>query len=203
MALYKAVVTIQAVTQNPEDVTTNSWHFDADSDADLLGVQTALADFYDAIRAQISNLMSPDLITTEFYRLSDPPPRRPVVTYTWSVTAWGTSTLPPECAIVLSYQAAPVSGLPQARRRNRVYLGPLSEGVLDASGTIVASIVTSIKNAASTLLDTSDAASTWTWAVWSPTNGTGADVASGWVDNAFDTQRRRGRDATFRSTFAN
>jgi hypothetical protein len=51
---------------------------------------------------------------------------------------------------------------------------------------------------ASNLLAASNPA---TLAVWSPSNGDAVPVTDGWVDNAWDTQRRRGIDRTARSTW--
>jgi hypothetical protein len=39
------------------------------------------------------------------------------------------------------------------------------------------------------------------WVVRSDTTGATAPVTDGWVDNAFDTQRRRGNRATQRNVF--
>jgi hypothetical protein len=51
------------------------------------------------------------------------------------------------------------------------------------------------------MLTASNAQGQWKWAVYSTVNMTGVNVAAGWVENAFDTQRRRGRIATIRSVF--
>lgn len=201
MALFRALVSINQTSQNPDDVITNQWHFDANTPADLADVQTALEAFYEMIADRMSNLLSPTGITTEWYQLSDPPPRRPVRTDVWSVSNYGIGTMPTEVAIVLSFQAAPISGVNQARRRNRIYIGPISSDQFTGSGLVGESTVDDIRGAAINLLDASNAATEWTWAIFSPTDGTGADVNNGWVDNAWDTQRRRGMAATMRGTW--
>jgi hypothetical protein len=40
-----------------------------------------------------------------------------------------------------------------------------------------------------------------TWSVWSEANQTASPVRDGWVDDAWDTQRRRGLDSSARTTF--
>jgi hypothetical protein len=45
------------------------------------------------------------------------------------------------------------------------------------------------------------ASASWDWVVYSPTDDAYHEVANGWVDNAWDTQRRRGYKPTSRTTF--
>lgn len=201
MALHRALITIPAVTQNPEDITTNSLYFDFDGPNIHLDITAAIAAMYESIDTRMSSRLATSGATVEYYRLSDPAPRRAVHTDPLPITNWGPDTLPTECAIVLSFQAEPISGLPQARRRGRIYLGPLSKSTVDTDGMVTDAAVAAFANAGRLLLDASDAAADWTWAVYSPTDGTGANVANGWVDDSFDTQRRRGRKATSRSLF--
>jgi len=202
MALTRALVTIPMVTGNPDDVATNTLHFDILDGGDPPG---SLTDAVEALYVGVAGLWSNLVATTgwlvEWYRLSDPTPRRPIAIRQFSITTVGTSTLPTECACVLSFQAEPVSGLPQSRRRNRIYIGPLSEAMTDTDGRITQNARNQIAGLGGDLLDASDASAEWTWATYSPTDGTGADVASGWVDNAFDTQRRRGLERTTRTVF--
>lgn len=203
MALYRALITLDAVTNNPDDVSTNTLYFDVDSVPDLLGVSEAIEDLYQSMQLWWSDRLQVNGHTIQFYQLSDPEPRRPVAQYSLSLGDVRDDTLPTECAMCLSYQAAPVSGLPQARRRGRIYVGPLAKPVCDANGFITPVAAQDLQNGASALLDASDSALTWTWSTYSPTDNQGHEVKSGWVDNAFDTQRRRGREATQRYTFAN
>jgi hypothetical protein len=122
--------------------------------------------------------------------------------------------LPNEVALCLSYQAVAISGESQARRRGRIFFGPLcnTANTLSATGECrpSAALVTALCGAA-TLLATPAATAAGDlvhWAVYSPTtdltetiDDAFQDVDNGWVDNSFDTQRRRGRDATARTTW--
>lgn len=101
--------------------------------------------------------------------------------------------------MVLSFQADKVSGLPQARRRGRVYFGPLG-GAAEASGRPGTTLLSAVVAFGAALLSESNLAD-WTWVVYSTVNNGGAPVTNGWVDNSFDTQRRRGLEWTARTTF--
>jgi len=82
-----------------------------------------------------------------------------------------------------------------------VYLGPLrtsamqtSNGLGDVRPTTV--FLTAVKNAAGRLMN--DSATNW--AVFSPTDNIAREVVSAYVDDAFDTQRRRGASPLSRLT---
>jgi hypothetical protein len=102
----------------------------------------------------------------------------------------------------LSFQGTPLSGTPQSRRRGRIYFGPFRTSGLNTQGRPAAGLITSLVNAGDALLAASDAAANWQWVIWSPTTGLEVGVANGWVDDEFDTQRRRGRVPTARTTFS-
>lgn len=204
MALYVTQAILHTTDGLPENFATNSWHCDADDLTALQLFHDELEDFYTQIGTNMSSLIddaTSDPHELKSYQLSDPEPRAVVLKTNFSLPGVGTSALPAEVAVCCSFQAAQVSGLPQARRRNRVYVGPMSQIATDSAGRVASNCQAAIRNRGSALKSASDAASTWTWAIYSPTDGTGADVDNGWVDNEFDTQRRRGRQATDRATF--
>lgn len=199
MALYRAQITIPMDSGLPEDAATNTLYFDADTEGDLDDVHDALSDFYIAIDGLYSSLVDGLGVVVNYYRMSDPEPRTPVKTNGMLTWVTDSSASPTEVALVLSYQAAKISGLPQSRRRGRIYIGPLGGGLSDRPNAV--GQINPLVAAAQGLLDASTAATTWTWAQYSPTNNEGANVVSGWVDNEWDTQRRRGRAATSRTAF--
>jgi hypothetical protein len=140
--------------------------------------------------------------TFEWYRESDTKPRAPIRITTWNLTASPTGNpLPSEVCLCMSFQATQVSGVPQARRRGRIFIGPLDVTSLETDGRPPSTARLAINNAGGALLDASQASTTWKWAVYSRVLGTGSDVANGWVDNAFDIQRRRGIQPNLRSIF--
>jgi hypothetical protein len=105
--------------------------------------------------------------------------------------------------------AAVQSGEVKATRRGRLYIGPLSGGVSNSTGSVADARPSPTQR--STLLQAAvavatGAATTPRLAVFSPTlkarGGTDDeawnDVVQVWVDDAFDIQRRRGARPTTR-----
>lgn len=201
MPLYRTQVSLANVTSIPEDRVTNTWWTIADNVAALQNFVTALVTFYQSVDAEFSSVVATTGHDIKSYDMADPEPRRPVNWDTSMTLAPGTTRLPPELAICLSFQAPPQSGVEQARRRGRVYLGPLRVAAIDSAGNIATAAATTVRNAAQTLLDSSDAIGTWSWAVYSTVDQTAITVTSGWVDQAVDIQRRRGLASPSRLTF--
>lgn len=211
MALIRAQVRLSYFSGLPEDVVTNTLYF-------ITGGVPATPAELDDIAARIESAYSEwgpwlgaplrrgtDLSEIRMYDMADPEPRVPVYTHVWTLPAASAATcLPLECSAVLSFHAAYTSGVPNARRRGRIYLGPLIASA-SASGTastfpqVVSTLVTDIV-AGAVLLGT-DVTEVVTWAQYSPTTGLASPVEGGWVDNEFDTQRRREARATTRTTW--
>nr|CRY97718.1 hypothetical protein [uncultured prokaryote] len=99
------------------------------------------------------------------------------------------SSLPPDVALCVSYRAAPPV---TARRRGRIYLGPLRGGstLVDSDGKLLDAAHDNIVAAAEGL-STSSGSNPVRWVVASRAGNTAADIVSGYVDSSFDTQRRR------------
>lgn len=163
-------------------------------------------------------------VTIKFYSHEDPvvspliwgSPKQ-VRTFTLGSAASGLS-LPGEVALVLTYHAdltdipetqtnptpPPAIIRPAARRRGRLYLGPFNSTVLtesagDLEGTPSAALINALIGAADAL-QTALPANT-VWQVYSDAEVDNFPVVGGWVDNAFDSQRRRGNLATARTTW--
>lgn len=192
----------------PEDTVTNSWHFDVRVDIlspdfipKMVEINVALRDYYTSFSPFGSSLLSPDKCRIEGYVLSDPEPRQPRYDAPFGNFTWGVNAAPTEVSLCMSYQAARQSGVPQARRRGRVYMPPMALNALGADGRPDVNVIDIINTAADTLLDASEAAADWDWIQYSPTDLQMSDIDNGWVDDEFDTQRRRGRKATTRVTF--
>ena len=137
----------------------------------------------------------------KIYNLDDTKPRAPIYeqTDTDAISGLSGTGFPNEVAACLSYHAAKLSGAIQARRRGRIYLGPLntSTGSITPTGdsrpnaTFRAAVLSAAGYAALQL-----AAAGATWAVYSPTANTAVKIDVFSIDDAFDTQRRRGMAAT-------
>jgi hypothetical protein len=163
--------------------------------------------FYNSWSVQRSGLIAWAGTRIKLYSLADPKPRVPLRDESLGITGTHSAAgMPLEVALCLSFQAPKVSGQEQRRRRGRVYLGPFTNLSGDGStGRPDATAITAITTAAQTLLDASQASSSWKWAVIHDANGV-APVAhvveNGWLDNAWDTQRRRGNAPGVRTTFS-
>lgn len=97
---------------------------------------------------------------------------------------------------------------PRARRRGRIYLGPLNDTATNATGGGTSAIRpssafrSSVTRSAKENLAAAVTSAGWIWAVFSPTAWAMGTIHHVWVDDAFDTQRRRGVAATARTTLA-
>ncbi len=206
-----ALVTLDRVGGLPEDVVVNTWHFEDDStgigDSGGIaqngpGLVARLQAFYESIGQSLLGSALTGTGTVKLYDWGDPLPRIPRRVATISFPK-GTTCYPAEVALVLSFKAADLAGGIPARRRGRVYLGPIkvAAGVNDPDARDVRpseATMTSVLNAAKAMADGGPGA--FKLATYSPTQAalTGGadaawnDVAELRIDNAFDTQRRRG-----------
>lgn len=202
--VFRTQATIRTQDDVPANFATNTWHALAPDLVEVALWHTALATFYNSISAQMGVLVKQTnpALEIESYDLDDPTPRYPVLTTTHSLSPDNTGALPPEVSICLSFQAAQISGTPQARRRNRVYIPFLKSSTNGSDGRPTTTLTNALDTAATTLLAASGTGiSDWAWVVYSPTDGTGDFIDNGWIDNEWDTQRRRGREATTRTLF--
>lgn len=212
MPLFKFQVTIPTDSAIPKDFITNTWHFFRTAAApitDYDNVRDILEDFYATAPSgggspltsyYAASLGGPAVVKA--YNIEDPIPRAPVYESTFTFNPIGTNQLPAEVALVMSFQAPRSSGVPQSRRRNRVYLGPFGTNAGSSSGRPDSTVITQVTRAGADMIDASAASATWNWVVYSGTSGAFNDVTSGWVDNAWDTQRRRGLAPSSRTTFS-
>lgn len=207
MAIGKVQMTFTSDTGLPRDSVVNTFHVQsADLAGNGEGIKACFVNFYESATASGSSInayRSVELTgagSFKLYNLADPTPRVPVFEDTF--TGMGTSgdALPSEVAVVMSYRAPYASGTPNAQRRNRIYLGPLSKSAAGASvpPRPVPLLRTTIGEAAIRLQGQLGANAT-TWVVYSKVSGLAIPVTDGWVDDAFDTQRRRGESATTRT----
>lgn len=197
-------VTFPVDTGILSDYTVNTWSFftaqgKTESEMDL--VKAALTAFYTGFDQYLSHLLTGTPIMRAYDR-SDPSPRVPWYQEAMAIVPpTAGQPMPEEVAYCLSFSAQQVSGVNMARRRGRVFLGPFNAGALGSDGRPAPEVRDAVRGGAGTLLADSLSAPEWTWQVWSSADNAGREVQSGWVDNAWDTQRRRGREATSRVAF--
>lgn len=133
---------------------------------------------------------------------------------------------PSEVAVCISYRSGAEGGVPARRRRGRIYFGPVFAAIGVEGTSQVPQIPSTFRDfclqAADDLFERlAGLGSTYRWCVYSrPYEGRAAGsvpgkpwlgaiaarpgatypITSFWMDNAFDTQRRRGERATTRTT---
>ena len=201
-----AQTSIGVVSNLTADYATNNTYWVVPDPLDLPLVGAAIKAAYDLWRPQMGSNVRQTNHVTKFYNREDPEPRAPVLTYTWSLAAAPAGTnLPPEVSLCCSFQGDLMSGQPQSRRRGRNYLPFPSSAALGVDGRPPAGAITAAVAWGDSLLEFSKSSSEHTWVVASSFGVPGefdTIITNGWVDNEFDTQRRRGRDATARTTFS-
>lgn len=214
MAVLRAQTVLQGKSNKPEDVFVNTWHFDSASTGPAAAavVRDHLVEFFNtattgtpsgaAIAGAISNVVSraANACKVKVYDLADPEPRIPIE-FAWTMGAneGGTvAELPAEVALCASFYA----GVNRPRTRGRVYLGPWSIGytvddtVLADRAIPTVDLRNRIAGALKRLI--AKPANTQNLAVYSTVDNVARIVTNGWVDDAWDTQRRRGQAATAR-----
>lgn len=219
MTILRMQVALKHTSGLAKDIASNTLYFDVSQGteaADAEEIFDKLVAFYTALPTggaqplytYFSTEMAQNGHLIKAYRLSDAEPRVPIAERSFNLPAAPNGDpLPGEVALCLSFQGARISGQPQARKRGRIYVGRLDKDSSTA-GRPSAPLISDLAKAGDTLLEASKASLTWRWHVYSPTQdaaGVGwvsSAVVDGWVDNAFDTQRRRGLAATSRTIFS-
>lgn len=216
--LVRAVM--EAASGLPQDQVVNQFTFQkatAASGSDLITCMDLVSDFYrdaqtnthsvgEYISSQINRSATHEL---QAWVITTPPMGSPDQAQAWlgPPTVGDGGGLPTEVSAVLSFHADLTNDLeesgstrPRARRRGRVYIGPLTPQAI--AGTtppyyLHSTFTETLRQAAITLFDAAETAGI-PWAVWSRVDSTLRPVVAGWTDNAPDTQRRRGPDSNVR-----
>lgn len=216
-----AVARMTSTTGLLEDEVVNTFAFRRTTtpvEANFLAMADAIDDFYNVDGAGGNNVG--DYIseavnraathTIDFYKIQVGPLGSPIWSVDWlGPGAPNTSALnlPNEVAGCLSYHAD-LSGLleesgttrPKARRRGRIYIGPLTGDAIVLSSSVPrlsTAFTAAMREAAVALMDTGDTTGN-IWGVWSREAVEVFPIVGGWTDNAPDTQRRRGLASTAR-----
>lgn len=221
-----ATVTLTASSGNPADNANNDFAFSmatfTSTDAD--NIATALASFYNTVQVipgtdravaefiggQISR--AANATTIDLYdltgHLDGSPHGSPLYTRSFTLGSEANSELPSEVAACLSFHSD-LSGLlehsgstrPAARRRGRVYIGPLND-LGNTNATSQPMLNDSIRDCLSAAAITLAGAVSAGWRVWSRAGSAlYGPIVGGWIDNAYDTQRRRGPEFTARTLY--
>lgn len=203
MSHVKAMIILRLDSGLPEDSPVNTLHFNTLSSPEpYAAIATAIEGAYNTFRTNFPATVEQNGHRIKMYEMADSTPRVPVFDDTFDLSSNPTGdSLPPEIALCCSFQGARASGQSQARRRGRVYLGPCKEDDNSALGVPGSTVIANAAAFGNFLLNASIAAGSWEWCVYSPTDDELVPVTNGWVDNAWDVQRRRGLGATSRTVF--
>ena len=213
MAIILAQAIIHTDSGVPEDFVVNTFHFNgAATDPVAEDLSVAITNFYNAhngLDASVAQFLSTYLVHSsavhelKFYDVTSGPGGTPfyVDTFGFTDAPLEANGLPDEVAVCLSYKATPLPGAVEARRRGRIYVGPLNGASSAGSNRPVADLQAALLYGTQQLHDDAAAANA-PWVVYSRVNDTTALITDTWVDNSFDTQRRRGVAATSRATLA-
>jgi hypothetical protein len=215
---YLIVTTTQRKSGIDRDEVINTWHYQLTPEFPGPVDYTNWVDNYRAFMTAIGTYMSPAMSVTPgdlnvaFWLL--PTERGPLGAPEYEVnaapaTAVGAQSAPSEVSICLTLEAdqtgipenAPGGARPGARRRSRKYLGPLGTGAFFTEATTFECrpqnlVTTTIPPAYRDHMGTAMRADNWDPVCFSKTNWDAYPVVRAWIDNAFDTQRRRGQDPT-------
>lgn len=212
--LYTAMAVMQGSTNLPRDRWVNTWHFSDDA-SDLTHDEAAdqvaqvLNDFYlqptqvvvNGANRTIFSLLSNEIIGLEYrvYRDTDPTPRDAEVRQPGiALPARGAPTMPEEVACVLTLH----TDFRSQRGRGRLFIGPfgglVTPLVVQAGRTRVAPAIreTIARKAIEARANVQTTSLRW---VIKSTRGPVNEVIGGYVDDAWDTMRKRGTDPTVRT----
>jgi len=159
----------------------------------LVDVESLVDDWMTAFKGY-SPTAAVNQITVKAYDVSLPKPNYPLYERTDNVGAAAPATGIREPAMCLSFYA----GTNTKRRRGRLYL-PVN--ILQASNSYAVRPGTTMidKVAALVPILTALGGVDIDWSVWSRVDGSARAVTNWWVDNEWDTQRRRGLRGTTRT----
>jgi hypothetical protein len=225
VGLLKVSAHFPFTTGLPEDVAINTfWFHTVDEESTVQEKTTAGAavqQFFttttstgDGVLKYMSEVIDPGT-DVAYVRLVDVDPAtgeeiNPAGYGGFTLNAPTVASMPQEVAVCVSFQQSGVAiGAARARRRGRVFIGPLNINALeedtnkagrpheDFIATLVAAGARMIESCQDGLLDGDPCP----WSVYSRAASQMYEITDGWVDNEFDTQRRRGLTPTARTTF--
>lgn len=221
MARAIAQVTLFRKGNLPENNVVNTMHFESDAPTPGQGafedfgpgLMNRIATFYQAIGTTwLSPVLSGNGRVT-LYDWANAKPRIPRMSLDF-VHGKANQSMPAEVALCISFKAVAAAGVNPARRRGRIFLGPLNSSVAGLGGdesdvrpdvSALDGLIANFKTMA-----TGSTGGAFRLAIYSPTQGAISgqddeswnDAVTIWADNAFDTIRKRGAKATARATVA-
>lgn len=232
MGIARCAVLLHSTTGLPEDDFVNTFHFTtpgaAPTTAECETIKGAVSTFYNVLATGQTYTVS-QFIADVVSRTNQPTIKvydqqaggSPVFEEAIDAgfdNALVATNLPSQVACVLSFHAdlstsvevvaagapGPAGDVhPKARRRGRIFLGPLCSTAGTGSPLRpYAELIEALTLSADDLMnDAALAADGLAWAVYSSKDDAARPVVGGWVDQRFDIQRRRAVSAGSRTTF--
>jgi hypothetical protein len=199
--VVRAQVRLRPTSGVNEDWYVNTFHMIPQTTplAAATAFSVPVITFYRAIDTQLSAFVAQTGHIIRYYDLDEPEPRVPIDEETFDFdTAPAVSRMPPEVACCMSYRAYYESGTPNARRRGRVFVGPLGDSTVGPAGTFTNGFVDLLALAGQTFFNAVHDTDEALMAIYSPTDGVAHEARLLWVDNEIDIQRRRSTRASYR-----
>lgn len=202
MTNYYAQTTLLTQDANPENFQSNVFALGQVGSLSLTDAgnwRDYIKTFYDdcysagALRgiAQNNHLV-------KIYEIGQPKPNYPVYELNFNLASAPAATdLPQEVSLCVSYYASQATTIARARRRGRLYISGWTESV-NVTGRPNVGGQSGLLDAFTDYVLACDGFTNLTAGVWSRTNGTVYEIDTAWVDDEWDTQRRRGGKPTSR-----
>lgn len=197
MPVYRFQARLQGVSNLPQDVYENTYYFDVQDgplEPGFGGSAEEVADGLAAAYPANLPLAGIDGFEVRAYELAG---GQPIFQKDYPTFAMPGNTGPGEVAICLSYAGVDDPERSTARRRGRVFLGPLASTPISAprpNATLIGQVLDFGEDLAS--IGTANGV---TWHLYSQTDQTSVKIESIWCDDSWDTQRRRGLAPTTRT----
>lgn len=192
MPIYKAVITTWCDTTDPTDGMQITPHF---NDTGVGSDPQGLAD--DLLTRWTGFLGTAFKVTqrrVQLYNATSPPPNYPVAISEANMGAAVASNVNRDVAVCLSFY----SDFNRPRRRGRLYIPCVLMGLSPTGGLVSGSILDKMITLPDVFaglggVDVS-------WGIYSKADSAFRKATHWWVDDSYDTQRRRGRRASTRRT---
>jgi hypothetical protein len=201
--VYRAMLIRKSLTNIDRDDSVNTFAFKDEGNLGHDGVHAVVGPllhaFEDAIKAYLApQAVLQNTIEVNTYHQGDPTPREGRYSqFTVTRPTGSAGILPEEVAMCVSY----FSGRNIPRHRGRIFLGPChAQAMAAASGRVHMTQTTrnTLAAAASALRTTAENNGV-PWGFISIADGVFRPITAGWVDDAFDTVRKRGTDPAVRN----
>lgn len=205
MPRIKLVVNLPYTTGLPRDVSQQTWCFLIDSleETSMNDICEVVSRFYNepvgsfatSISRYFSSVIDRSLCWIDIYDVASVPTGPPIFSKAMTFgTAYAATSLPLEVALVNSFQGDKITSMPQSRRRGRNYLGPFNTYAMSADAGLprpLLDLIVTMNAASKRLQEEAISDADAEWCVWSRTTDLFVPVTNGWVNNEWDTQRRR------------